>query len=81
MLKDSAKRALDTAVGELKSDGYTVLVIMLEKSRLQGTDAEAVDAMEVLCSETNNPLIIAELAKAALQGLSQGDGLKGSHVN
>ncbi len=78
MLKSHTKRALDAAVDELKRDGYVVLVMMLAK----GKDDEPMPSMEVLCSETSNPLIIAEMAKAALEGLSQSaGGDHPSHVN
>jgi len=79
MLRSHTRRYVDAAVDELKRDGYVVLIMMLARPK----DDEPMTAMEVLCSETNNPLIIAEMAKEALTGLSQsgGDGPKGSHVN
>lgn len=67
MLRSHTQRYVDAAVDELKRDGYTVLLLMLHKPK----DDEPMTAMEVLCSETNNPLIIAEMAKEALKGLSQ----------
>jgi hypothetical protein len=79
MLRSHTQRYVDAAVDELKRDGYVVLLLMLERVK----DDEPMTAMEVLCSETSNPLIIQEMAKEALKGLSQGvvDGPKGNHVN
>lgn len=70
MLTTHIKRAVDAAVDELKRGGFQVLILMLEKSK----DDEQLHSMEVLCSETNNPLIIAEMAREALKGLSQSGG-------
>ncbi len=67
MLTTHIKRAVDAAVDELKRGGFQVLILMLERSK----DDEQLHSMEVLCSETNNPLIIAEMAKTALEGLVQ----------
>ena len=70
------KRVLDGAIDELKREGYQVLVLMLERSN----NDEPMKSMEVLCSETNNPLIVAEMAKTALEGLSQ-NAAPGGPVN
>ena len=68
MMRSHTKRTLDAAIDELKRDGFQVLILMLERCK---DDHEVLHGMEVLCSETNNPFIVAEMAKTALQELSR----------
>lgn len=68
MLKTHTKRALDAAVDELKREGYMVLVVMLDQkadqAKLMG------NAVEVLCSETNDPGLLAAMLKTTLEQLT-----------
>lgn len=68
MMSNYVRRQLDGVVDELKRAGYQVLIMLVEKPK---PEEDFHGAMEVLCSETNNPLIVAEMAKAALEGLSR----------
>lgn len=68
MLKPLTKKALDTAVDRLKSDGYMVLVVMLDQKSDETRRLGA--AMEVLCSETNDPKVLAAMLKSTLMCLS-----------
>lgn len=78
MLRSHTKRALDAAIDELRRDGYVILVLMLAKPK----DDEPMPEMEVLCSETANPLIVREMAKEALAGLNRSEeGVLPSQVN
>lgn len=69
MLKPLTKKVLDKAVDELKRDGYMVLVVLLD----QKSDEQKPmgSAMEVLCSETNDPRVLGAMLKQTLLCLSQ----------
>lgn len=59
MMRSHTKRALDVAVDELKNDGYMVLLIMFDQ---KSPDAKGMgEAMEILCSETNDPQLLAAM--------------------
>lgn len=62
------KRALDAAVDELKRNGYMVLVVLLD----QKSDEQKPlgSAMEVLCSETNDPNVLASLLRTTFDCLT-----------
>jgi len=68
MIKAHTKRCIDAAVDELKRYGYMVLMVMLDQkadeSRPMGS------AMEVLCSETNDPTVLAAMLRSTLESLS-----------
>ena len=68
MMGKHTKRALDTAVDELKRDGYMVLVIMLDQK--QEETQRMGNAVEVLCSETNDPRMLAAMLKTTLEQLT-----------
>ncbi len=82
MMTSYVKRNLDGVIDELKRAGYQCLLILFEKPK---PEEDFHGAMEVLCSETSNPLIVAEMARTALEGLSnpqsQEDGPKENLVN
>jgi len=62
------KRSVDAAVDELKREGYMVLMIMLDqKSDLHKAMGSAV---EVLCSETNDPKLLAAMLQTTLEQLT-----------
>jgi len=67
MMTKHLRRQIDGVVSELEQSGYQCLFILLEKPK---PEEDFHGAMEVLCSETNNPLIVAEMARTALEGLS-----------
>jgi hypothetical protein len=73
-LSAHTKRKLDGAIDEVKRDKFAALVLLFDQE---------VGAVEVLCSETNNPMIVAEMARAALEGLTRSaeDGRKESLVH
>jgi len=58
MMTKSTKRLLDAAVSELKRDGF--MVLKSDETKPMGS------AVEILCSETNDPQILAAMAKDAL---------------
>lgn len=65
----ATKYRLDTAITELKREGYSVLLLMFDK---RGDESRPMgSALEVMCSETNNPALLAEMAKDALREISQ----------
>jgi hypothetical protein len=80
MMTARTKRFVDAAIDELKRNGYrSILILFNTKS---DPDLPLGEAMEVLCSETNNPKVVAGMAKMALESLSHGeDGLKANLVN
>jgi len=69
MMTAHTKRTLDGAVDELKRNGYMVLVIMLD----QKSDEQKImgNAMEVLCSETNDPVILRAMLMNTLKILAE----------
>lgn len=73
MMTKHTKHALDTAVDELRRNGYMVLVVLLD----QKSDEEKImgSAMEVLCSETNDPVILRAMLMNTLKILSQPDAV------
>ena len=68
MMGKQTKRALDTAVDELKRDGYMVLIVMLDQK--QDESRPMGNGVEVLCSETNDPRMLAAMLKTTLEQLS-----------
>jgi hypothetical protein len=62
------KRSVDTAVDELKREGYMVLMIMLDQK--QDETNRMGNAVEVLCSETNDPRMLAAMLKTTLEQLT-----------
>jgi hypothetical protein len=78
MMTKVAKRALDVAVDELKRGGYMVLVVMLD----QKTDESKPmgSGVEVLCSETNDPKMLAAMLQTTLEQLSSA-GVEDRRIN
>jgi hypothetical protein len=69
LMTKATKRLLDAAVSELQRDGYMILLIMFDK---KSDEAKPMGlAMEILCSETNDPQILAAMAKDALTEMSR----------
>lgn len=69
MMTTNTKRTLDAAISELKRDGFGVLLIMFDK---KADESRAMGgAIEVLSSETNDPLMLAAMAKDALTEMSR----------
>lgn len=62
------KRALDGAIDELKRNGYMVLIVMLDQK--SDPDKPVGTAVEVLCSETNDPQLLGAMLKTTLESLS-----------
>lgn len=62
------KRTLDAAVDELKREGYMVLMIMLDQKADE--QQKMGNAVEVLCSHTNDPKIVSSMLKETLQSLT-----------
>lgn len=71
MMTNHTKRTLDAAIDELKRNGYMVLVIMLDQQADETNHMGG--AVEVLCSETNDPRLLAAMLKTTLQQLTQGE--------
>lgn len=68
MIGKHTKRTLDAAVDELKRDGYMVLIVMLDQ---KSDETQRIGgAVEVLCSETNDPRLLAAMLKTTLEQLS-----------
>jgi hypothetical protein len=57
-MNPESKQALDTAIAHLKRDGYTVLVILLDR-RSEG--------LEAVCSETNDPQLLRAMLKTTFE--------------
>lgn len=71
MMTSVTKRALDAAVDELKRNGYMVLIVMLDQKADQ---KEALgSAVEVMCSETNDPQMLAAMLRTTLEQLTGAD--------
>ena len=70
MMSSKTKRAVDTAVDELKRNGYMVLIVMMDQKQDEG--APMGSAVEVLCSETNDPRLLGAMLKTTLDSLSAG---------
>lgn len=68
MMTNHTKRCLAAAVDELKRDGYMVLLVMMD--RKSDTSKPLGDAMEVMFSETNDPMVVQAMAVSALKALS-----------
>jgi len=65
-MKEETKKAVNIAVDGLRNEGYAVLVILInQKPELRP------DALEVLCSETNDPKILRAMLFNTLQILSR----------
>ena len=64
----ATKRCVDAAVDELKRSGYMVLMIMLDQKKDETTQMGG--SVEVLCSETNDPLMLSAMLKTVLEQLS-----------
>lgn len=62
------KRYLDAAVDELKRNGYMVLVVLMDQKADESKPMGS--AMEVLCSETDDPQVLAGMLKATMDCLS-----------
>ena len=71
MMTSKTKRSLDAAVDELKRNGYMVLVIMMDQKADQ-TQAMG-SAVEVLCSETNDPKLLGAMLQTTLEQLTGHD--------
>lgn len=69
MMHSHTKRTLDAAVDELKRDGYMVLVVMLDKKKDESNPLGS--AVEVLCSETNDPKVLQGMLQTTLSVLSE----------
>jgi tRNA G10 N-methylase Trm11 len=68
MMTKLMKKALDTAVDELKRGGYAVLVVMLDQKSDESKPMGS--GVEVLCSETNDPKLLAAMLQTTLEQLS-----------
>jgi hypothetical protein len=68
MMTSHAKRCLDAAIDELKRNGYSVLLLMFDHKSDEALPMGS--AMEILCSETNDPRILKAMALDALRELS-----------
>lgn len=68
MMTKQTKRYLDTAVDELKRNGYMVLVIMLDQKSDESKPMGG--GVEVLCSETNDPKLLGAMLKTTLEQLT-----------
>lgn len=69
MIRSHTKRILDSAIDELKRDGYMVLIVMLDQKADESQKLGA--ATEVMCSHTNNPQILGAMLKETLRSLSE----------
>ena len=67
-MTNHTKRTLDAAVDELKRNGYMVLIVMLDQKADQ-TQAMG-NAVEVLCSETNDPKLLSAMLRTTLEQLT-----------
>lgn len=77
-MKSNTKRTLDAAVDELKRDGYMVLVVMLDQKAPE--DRRIGGAVEVLCSETNDPRLLGAMLRTTLEQLT-GQGEADHRIN
>ena len=68
MMTKHTKQCLDTAVDELKRNGYAVLIVMLDQKADEDRPMGA--GVEVLCSETNDPKMLAAMLKTTLDQLT-----------
>ena len=68
MIGKHTKRQLDAAIDELKRDGYMVLIVMLDQK--SDPTKQMGSAVEVLCSETNDPRLLGAMLKTTLEQLS-----------
>ena len=68
-MTSATKRLLDATVSELRRDGYMILLIMFDKKSPETKPLG--EAMEILCSETNDPQVLAAMAKDALTEMSR----------
>ena len=68
MMTSKTKRALDAAVDELKRNGYAVLVVMLDQKRDESNPMGS--GVEVLCSETNDPRMLAAMLQTTMEQLT-----------
>lgn len=68
MMTKHTKQCLDTAVDELKRNGYAVLIVMLDQKADEDRPMGA--GVEVLCSETNDPRLLGAMLKTTLESLS-----------
>ncbi len=73
------KRQLDAAIDELKRDGYSVIILMLNKNSDESRSLGS--ALEVMCSETNDPALLAAMAKDALTEISRPIQINSEVVN
>ena len=78
MMTNHTKRALDVAVDELKRNGYMVLIVMLDQKADQSQAMGS--AVEVMCSETNDPKMLAAMLQTTLEQLT-GQGVDDRRVN
>lgn len=67
MMTNNTKRCLAAAIDELKRDGYMVLMVMMDRKK--DTSKPLGDAMEIMFSETNDPLVVQAMAVSALKEL------------
>jgi hypothetical protein len=71
MMTSLAKRSLDAAVDELKRNGYMVLIVMLDQKADQNQAMGS--AVEVMCSETNDPQLLGAMLRTTLEQLTGAD--------
>jgi len=69
MMTNHTRRALAMAIDELKRDGYSVLLLMFDKKSDESRPLG--EAIEILSSETNDPQLLAAMAKDALTEMSR----------
>ena len=62
------KRSVDAAVDELKREGFMVLMIMLDQKKDE--TSQLGTSVEVLCSETNDPQMLAAMLRTTLEQLT-----------
>ncbi len=59
------RHLVESVINELKRDGSKVLMIIFDANSDESLPMGS--AMEVLCSETNDPKLLAAMAKTALE--------------
>jgi hypothetical protein len=78
MMGKHTKRALDAAIGELRRDGYMVLIVMLDQK--SDPNKPMGSGVEVLCSETNDPKLLGAMLQTTLEQLT-GQGAADRRIN
>ena len=69
MMTAHTKRILDSAIDELKRNGYACLLILFDKKSDESRPLG--DALEVLFSESNDPKIVSGMCAGVLAELAR----------